>query len=64
MAVKNKKPVDFRQREIETKLSLAGAEIADANDIAAKIADLSKEQEEKLEAAQEDVAEAYELLGE
>lgn len=52
------------QKTIEEMLSKAGGLIADADDIAAEMEKLAKMQEKKLDEAQEEVSEAYILLGE
>lgn len=58
------KQVDFGTKRTEQELSSIGAKVADATDYAQEIERLTEKQEEKLEAAQEQLSDLYESLGE
>ena len=56
--------VDFGKKRTEQELSSIGAKVADATDMLHEIERLSELQEEKLEAAQEQLSDLYETIGE
>lgn len=58
----NKNTTDTRKTE--QALSHIGAEVADANELSDEISQLTEKQQEKPSAAQEEISELYENLGE
>lgn len=55
--------IHYDRAKAEKALNKAGAKIADANEIAEEIGDLSREAEEKLTKAQQELSELYIDMG-